>query len=153
MHFLSVGISFNKNGTEPGTRDCRWFTSIYFLVRYLFFFISALITGSTFFPLAAIALTLLKHKNGCGNVLFISKFCHYSNITATYIIFLALIYDWCGVCYHQKARYGVVLLCHINNACVPSSPLHIYHHVSVDNCTQEIWTGTLPEVASQKAKL
>ena len=80
-----------KNGTEPSTRDCRWFASIFFLVRYSFFLVSVFITGSTFFPMAAITLTLLS----LSLVLiqpFKTELRHYSNITATFILFLALFY-------------------------------------------------------------
>ena len=45
-----------KDGTEPGTRDCRWFSAVPFILRFLIF------TGYTtilpdIFPFAAIILT------------------------------------------------------------------------------------------------
>ena len=39
-----------KDGTEPGTQDCRWFVS-FFIVRCILFI------ASTYFPIASIVLT------------------------------------------------------------------------------------------------
>ena len=45
-----------KDGTETGTRDCRWFASVFFLLRLTLILISACTLNWTYFPLAVIAL-------------------------------------------------------------------------------------------------
>ena len=61
-HFLHVFVdSFQgcyKDGTEPGTVDCRWFAQIGLFFRLAFFVIYALTLTSMFFVYAAIASTL-----------------------------------------------------------------------------------------------
>ena len=48
-----------KDGTEPGTRDYRWCASIFFIVRYLLFFIGISTFNSTYFPIATIVLIII----------------------------------------------------------------------------------------------
>jgi hypothetical protein len=111
-----------KNGTETGTRDWRWITSIYFLVRYFFFFFSAFVTGSQFFPLAAIVLSLVSLLLVLVQP-FKNEFCHYSNITATYILFLALFYtSMTGVEFATTKRQDMMEFFYIISllfACLP----------------------------------
>ncbi len=45
-----------KNGTEPGTRDYRWFSSVHFLVRIFLLAVYALTLNVVFFPIAAVTL-------------------------------------------------------------------------------------------------
>ena len=80
-----------KDGTEPGTRDCRWFASLFFIIRYTAYVIVIFATGSMFFPIASIALALFA-------LLLIviqpfkAKFSHFSTINAIYMLLLALVY-------------------------------------------------------------
>ena len=48
-----------KDGTEPGTRDCRWFSSVFLITRCLLMGIGMYTANSTYFPLAAIVLILV----------------------------------------------------------------------------------------------
>ena len=48
-----------KDGTEPGTRDCRGFASLFFLLRLLLICIYAFSRDSTFFALSTIAIILV----------------------------------------------------------------------------------------------
>ena len=48
-----------KNGTEPGTRDCRWFASIYFLSRLVLMCIYASTFNFAYFSFAAVMLSLM----------------------------------------------------------------------------------------------
>ena len=48
-----------NDGTEPGTRDYRWCASIFFIVRYLLFFIGISTFNSTYFPIATIVLIII----------------------------------------------------------------------------------------------
>ena len=38
-----------KDGTEPGTRDCRWFSSIFLALRFLYFIIGSFTMGIMFY--------------------------------------------------------------------------------------------------------
>ena len=48
-----------KDGTEPGTRDCRGFASLFFLLRLFFICIYAFSRDSTFYALSTIAIILV----------------------------------------------------------------------------------------------
>ena len=48
-----------KDGTEPGTRDCRGFASLFFLLRLLVMFIYAFSKDSAFLPMGTIAIILV----------------------------------------------------------------------------------------------
>ncbi len=47
-----------KNGTESGTRDCRWFLSVFFILRFLLFVIYGLTLNASFLPVTAFVLFL-----------------------------------------------------------------------------------------------
>ena len=59
-HFLHAFVdSFQgcyKDGTEPGTFDCRWFSSLVLLIRLLFFILFGLTLSMMFFMYGLIAL-------------------------------------------------------------------------------------------------
>ena len=80
-----------KNGTEPGTRDCQWFASAFFLIRYILLIISVFTIGDMYFTLASIVLILTSIL-----LLLLQPFKpelrHHSNIMAMHIIFIALFY-------------------------------------------------------------
>ena len=48
-----------KNGTEPGTRDCRWFSATFLALRLLFFILYGFTLNSTFFPLCSLSFIFL----------------------------------------------------------------------------------------------
>ena len=77
------------DGTEPGTRDCRWFASLIFIARYLMILIGILTFNSIYFPLATMVLTIV--------VILLVKFqpfkqsmSHLTHITIMFTSFLAL---------------------------------------------------------------
>ena len=77
------------DGTEPGTRDCRWFASLIFIARYLMMLIGILTFNSVYFPLATMVLTIV--------VILLVKFqpfkqsmSHLTHITIMFTTFLAL---------------------------------------------------------------
>ena len=80
-----------KDGTEPGTRDCRWFVSFFFIVRCILFVLPIFITGASYFPVASIILTLFALLLVIVQP-FKAKFSHYSSINAIYTLFVALFY-------------------------------------------------------------
>jgi len=57
--FMDSFQGYYKDGTEPGTRDCRWFASMFFLVQFLAFIIGVSTPTSLFFPLYSVLLVLL----------------------------------------------------------------------------------------------
>ncbi len=48
-----------KNGTEPGTRDYRWFAALFLSYRLIFFLLYSITLSATFFSIAAIAQLIL----------------------------------------------------------------------------------------------
>ena len=62
---LSLHIFFDsfqgcyKDGTEPGTRDCRWFGPLLYFIRIIVLVVYAFTLDAVFFPFAAITVTLL----------------------------------------------------------------------------------------------
>ena len=61
-HFLHAFVdSFQgcyKNGTEPGTFDCRWFSTLVLLIRLLLFIIYGMTLSMIFFVYGLIALVV-----------------------------------------------------------------------------------------------
>ena len=47
-----------KDGTQPGTRDCRWFSSLFFIVRFLIILIGLITLNLLFYPLASMVLVI-----------------------------------------------------------------------------------------------
>ena len=47
-----------KDGTQPGSRDCRWFSALPFLIRLILFIIYACTLNPMGFPLSAVVLVL-----------------------------------------------------------------------------------------------
>ena len=45
-----------KDGTEPNTRDCRWFAALFLLIRIFLILVYAVTLTSVFFPLAVIII-------------------------------------------------------------------------------------------------
>ena len=56
--FMDSFYGCYKDSTQPGTRDCRWFASLFFIVRILFYIIAAFATNLMFFPYAAMLLVI-----------------------------------------------------------------------------------------------
>ncbi len=48
-----------KDGTEPGTRDCRWFASVFFLARFGMALTYAFTKGAMYFVIFSIMLVLI----------------------------------------------------------------------------------------------
>ncbi len=57
--FMDTFQGCYKDGTEPGTRDCRWFASIFLVLHVSFFIIGGAALGSVFFAFIAIIETLV----------------------------------------------------------------------------------------------
>ena len=80
-----------KDGTEPGTRDCRWFAAIDILSRFVLFLVYMVTLGSLYFSLAVLFILLIiillsqiqPHKSAVS---------HYTKIDLTFYTLLALYY-------------------------------------------------------------
>ena len=88
-----------KDGTEPGTRDCRWFAALLFFVRILVFIISAaslnnIMINSLLLVILFLVLVLL-----IVNVQpFKAPVAHYSKINATFFsLFIFWLITICGM--------------------------------------------------------
>lgn len=80
-----------KNGTKPGTRDCRWFSAMYFLLRVLGFITFAILPNVMYFVFAVllllifvVALVMIQpyHSNRA----------HHTAINTFFIILMVLVY-------------------------------------------------------------
>ena len=89
--FMDAFQGVYKDGTESGTRDCRWFAAVFFLVRVMGFVAYAFAHNIIFFYLAAILLILLVLL--IVNVQpFKAPVAHYSKVNATFFSLFILIY-------------------------------------------------------------
>lgn len=89
--FMDAFQGCYKDGTEPGTRDCRWFAGLYLLFRILLLSVFSFTLNSLFFPLSIIILLLVLMVviNVRPNK---ARVAHYNKINVTFISFLALYY-------------------------------------------------------------
>ena len=77
-----------KNGTEPGTSDCRWFASLFYILRILMFFIALFTLNSMYYIIGSMCLVLFA-------ILMINihpfKTClsHHTDINVIFILFFA----------------------------------------------------------------
>ena len=80
-----------KDGTQPGTRDCRWFASILLISRLILVLVAGCTLNATYFPIAAVVLVLVAilymavqpHKTNMRN---------FTDINVTFTVLLALWY-------------------------------------------------------------
>ncbi len=90
--FVDSFQGFYKNGTEPGTRDCRWFVSVFFIIRLFLLIEAAFTLGASFFVFAAMTLTILIIL-----MIVIQPYkenrSHYSIINTMFIIILAITFS------------------------------------------------------------
>ena len=89
--FMDSFYGCYKNGTQPGTRDCRWFASLFYILRFLFFIIALFTLNSMFFIFCSMCLILFAIL-----LLNIDPFkadlSRYSDINIFFILLLA---SWC----------------------------------------------------------
>ena len=80
-----------KNGTEPGTRDCRWFAGAYFVLRVALYLVYAFTLQIIYFFISSIVLLFF--------VVLLVNFQPYkrdmayqTNLNATFLVMIALLY-------------------------------------------------------------
>ena len=111
-----------KDGTEPGTRDCRWFASMHLFTGYLLLIIGAFTCNTSFFPLASLVLVFVA-------LLFITvqpfkqSVAHYANTTAMFLLLLALWYvSLLGIVLSKMRRGQLALFAFRMTALVGMAP-------------------------------
>ena len=81
-----------KDGTQPGTRDCRWFASLFFLSRFCMIIAGAFTESMVYFKIATMILAVVA-------ILFVmvqpfkENFSHFTTINVFYVLLLALWYS------------------------------------------------------------
>ncbi len=95
-----------KNGTEPGTRDYRWFSTLFLSSRLIGFLIYSFTQSGSFFAVSAVALMILALL-----ILNLQPFrSGYSMINATFIILLAMVFTMIGGSYLVAIEDDRILL-------------------------------------------
>ena len=87
--FVNAFQGCYKDGSESGTRDCRYFAAFYLIVRILLFLVYGITLGTIFFAFAAaifllftlLVITVQPHKNA---------YSHYTKIDATFLLLLVI---------------------------------------------------------------
>ena len=89
--FMDSFYGCYKNGTELGTRDCRWFVSLFYIVRILGLIIGLFTFNMMFFIFGSMCLVLFAIL--MMNIRpFKTDFSHYTDINVIFIILLASCY-------------------------------------------------------------
>ena len=89
--FLDSFYGSYKDGTQPGTRDCRWFASVFILSRFCLMLVAASLSNSIYFTLATMVLTIVA-------LLFIAvqpfkeNASHFTTFNAFFLLLLALLH-------------------------------------------------------------
>ncbi len=89
--FMDTFQGCYKDGTEPGTRDYRWFASVFFILRFLLFIVGIFTLGSSYMVFAPFVLVLTTlflvqfqpHKE---------NFRNHTSINSTFCLILTLIH-------------------------------------------------------------
>ena len=108
--FFDFFLGCYKDGTEPGTRDCRWFSPLLYFIRIIFLVIYAFTLDTAVFPFAAIMVTLLA-------IVTISTDPfkpHFQHLATTMVVFILLIdVTLVSAVGLVIAREAVILIVHI----------------------------------------
>ena len=89
--FVEAFYGSYKDGTQPGTHDCRWFASLFILSRLCIMLISAYVQDAMYFHFSAMILTMVA-------ILFFSvqpfkeNVSHFTTINTVFVLLLAVWY-------------------------------------------------------------
>ena len=89
--FMDSFYGCYKNGTEPGTHDCRWFASLFYIVRILMFLIGVFTLNAMYYIMGSMCLVLFATLMIIIRP-FKSDLNHYTDINVIFILLLALWY-------------------------------------------------------------
>lgn len=89
--FMDSFYACYKNGTEPGSRDCRWFASLFFVVRLLLLVIGAVTQSTMYFIASSVLLAIF------AMILILvepykTSHKHYSSITTIFVLLIAMLH-------------------------------------------------------------
>ena len=108
--FMDAFHGCYKNGTEPGSRDCRWFASLFFIMRFIIFVVGGFTFTSLFFVIISVVLVLFIILLVIVEP-FKANLSHYTGINA---IFFLLLTSWyvsvVGIDVAGIHKHNVVLL-------------------------------------------
>ena len=88
--FVDTYQSSFKNGTNEGTRDFRWFSSFFFIIRLVMFLTYCISLSTMYFVLASIVLILLSSMMTA--VQPFKENCRLHFLTPTFLIYLSCFY-------------------------------------------------------------
>ena len=99
--FMDSILGCYKDGTQPGTRDCRWFASVFFFARVSYIVVGFLTLNIMFYPIISALLIILVisliHNStfqGWNKPLLWSQCCiHPSSISVLYMLI------WTKMCF------------------------------------------------------
>jgi hypothetical protein len=77
-----------KDGTQPGTRDCRWFASLLILSRLSLILLGGLTLSAVYYPLAAVVLVVVVFLYIAVQP-FRERVSHFTTINVLFILLLA----------------------------------------------------------------
>lgn len=80
-----------KNGTEPGTRDCRWFAGAYFILRVSLYLVYAFTLQTIYFTIGPILLLFFVILL-LGVQPYRQELAYHTSLNATFLIMIALLY-------------------------------------------------------------
>ena len=80
-----------KDGTEPGTRDCRWFAALFLLIRILGLLVYMGTLGSTYFDVSVLLLTMFVLLLVTVQP-FKKEVAHYTKVNTAFLTCLILLY-------------------------------------------------------------
>ena len=80
-----------KDGTEHGTRDCRWFSSLLLMLRFILISMYAYFLDTVFYQSGAMALVITAIITIVADP-FKTHLSHHSSIMAIFVLFIAALY-------------------------------------------------------------
>ena len=89
--FMDSFLGCYKDGTELGTRDCRWFSSVLLILRFILISMYAYILDSLLLQYGAMVLVVTAIITVVADP-FKTPLSHHSSIMAIFILFIAALY-------------------------------------------------------------
>ena len=128
--FVDLFYGSYKDGTQPGTRDCRWFASLFILTRFCMLLVGACLESLMYFHIGAMILAVVA-------ILFIAvqpfkeNASHQCFLCRTPRLVSHLFHRWYGKSIDEAVTDSTVLCLNDNISC-PSSLVHICHRSTLD---------------------
>ena len=129
--FMDSFYGCYKNGTEPGTRDCRWFASLFYILCFLSFLVGVFTLNVMYYIIGSMVLVLFA-------ILMFNirpfKKSHYTDINIIFILPLALWYiavtgiNIASIRKHEMIWIFYVFILTFNSP----SPLYICYYLVLD---------------------